>query len=102
MSPRPYPRQLTERRISEVQLLYGLARWRLDQHVHLRRHGLREPTRCNSNSHGLLNHIANLRQRRKCHSEDDRRRNHYIFLRLRRRGTTDADNPLPMSTFITA
>jgi hypothetical protein len=23
-------------------MLYGLARWRFDQHLHLRRHGLRE------------------------------------------------------------
>src|SRR5437016_1991417 len=34
---------VTERRISEVQLPYGIARWRLDQHVHLRRHRLRQP-----------------------------------------------------------
>jgi hypothetical protein len=37
--------RVTERQIYEVQLPYGIARWRLDQHVHLCRHQLRKSPR---------------------------------------------------------
>src|ERR1700730_15830659 len=82
MSPRPYPRRVTERRSSEVQLLYGIARWRLDRHVHLRRHGLREPPRSHSNSKRRLNNDFCVRRRRQCHAKNDRRHKYNIRLGL--------------------